>query len=57
MTTRAERITRQRSELRARFAEGPRYCTRCKQPQPRAGGRDVPVNALHCRWECASCSR
>lgn len=57
MTTRTERTTRQRSELRARFAEGPRYCTRCKQRQPRAGGREVAIDGAHCRWEGATCSR
>lgn len=30
-----ESVAKQRSEMRARFAEGPRYCTACKCQRPR----------------------
>ena len=46
-------VEKQRSEMRARFAEGPRYCTQCKCQRPRQGGREIAFNGgMNARWVC-----
>lgn len=48
-----ESVAKQRNEMRARFALNDRYCTQCKCPRPRQGGREIEFNGgLNARWVC-----
>lgn len=48
-----ESVAKQRNEMRARFAENDRYCTKCQCKRPRKGGRAIPLDGgMRERWVC-----
>lgn len=53
---RAETLAQHKRRMSGQFAQGPRYCTNCKQTKPRAGGREIAINGgRNARWVCADC--